>query len=177
MEQILIVLLACILAIALGCEDALCNHGDFGSCGNACCTLSFTYPSISTVDVMNAMNATIVEGGPDKLYTPKMTAEGTLTFGDLRPYGKDVDFIGQTYHETQNGLYTDTINFTLKPTLDSASGVNGTYVKAFSISQIAGAYGDDGQNYFNIVQLMESIPLLKGVSAVNVDASCPKSTA
>ena len=127
------------------------------------------------MDVMNAMNATIVSGGPDGLYSPKMTAEGTLTFGDLRPYGKDVDFIGQTFHQTKNGMYTDIINFTLKPIGKNSQG---TFIKAFSISQIAGAYGDDGQNYFNIVQLINSITLLKetGVEAINIDASCPKAT-
>ena len=122
MHIFLILLISVLATIVLGCEDVLCNHPDVGSCGNACCTLGYTFPNINTMDVMNAMNATIVSGGPDGLYSPKMTAEGTLTFGDLRPYGKDVDFIGQTFHQTKNGMYTDTINFTLKPLGKNSQG-------------------------------------------------------
>jgi hypothetical protein len=46
---------------------------------------------------MNKLNATIGAKGPDGLYTPMPTAEGTLTFGDLRPFDKPVDFIGQAW--------------------------------------------------------------------------------
>ena len=152
---------------AIACDDALCNHPDSGSCGNACCKVSFVLVE-STVSVMNKLNQTITAGGPDGLYIPKMTAEGTLTFGDLRQYPGHPDFIGQAWHTTKNGLYNDTINLTLSPT-DSTG--ESTRVLAFSTSQIAGAYGDDGQNYFNIVQLMQSIWTAE---ATQEDSSCPK---
>lgn len=50
-------------------------------------------------------------------------------------------------------MYNDTINFLLT----AEEGGKSTSVTAFSISQIAGAYGDEGQNYYNIVQLFDSI--------------------
>jgi len=117
---------------------------------------------------MNRLNASIVAGGPDGLYMPQITAEGTLTFGDLRAYPGHPDFIGQAWHATKNGLYNDTINFTLTPTDSTGTA---TQVKAFSISQIGGAYGDAGQNYFNIVQLITS--LWADAKAEPLDSSCP----
>jgi len=154
------------LNASFGCTEVLCNHPDQGSCGNACCKLGFTLP-FPTVDVMNKLNASVVAGGPDGLYTPQMTAEGTLTFGDLRAYPGHPDFIGQVWHTTKNGLYNDTINLTLT----SADTGTSTQIKAFSISQIGGAFGDDGQNYFNIVQLINS--LWTDVKAEPLDSSCP----
>ena len=93
----------------------------------------------------------------------------SLTTTDQKP----VDFIGQTWHATADGKYNDTINFTLAPI---GKNKEGCVIKAFSISQIAGAYNDEGQNYFNIVQLINSASFnIDGVTTpVNVDASCPK---
>lgn len=164
--QYFIVLVLVLCATVLGCTDVLCNHPDSGSCGNACCKLMFTLP-YPTETVMNKLNASIIAGGPDGLYTPQMTAEGTLTFGDLRQYPGAPDFIGQAWHATKNGLYNDTINFTLFPVDGGAS----TSLKAFSISQIGGAYGDDGQNYFNLVQLLTSV--WSDAKAMALDMSCP----
>lgn len=64
---------------------------------SACCKLQFLVEGESTTEVMNKLNATIGSKGPDGLYTPMPTAEGTMTFGDLRPYDKTVDFIGQAW--------------------------------------------------------------------------------
>lgn len=104
-----------------------------------------------------------------------MTAEGTLTFADLRPYDKAIDYIGQTEHTTANGLYVDTVNFNLAPT-----STGGTEIKVFSTSQIAGAYGDDGQNFYNIVNLLTSVDFGDGEVGVEefvrVDESCPQPT-
>jgi hypothetical protein len=122
----------------------------------------------STTEVMNKLNSSIMDGGPDSRYIPMMTAEGTMTFGDLRPYDKPVDFIGQAWHTTMDLQYNDTMNMLLTP-VDG-----GTSVYAFSISQIAGAYGDEGQNYFNVVQLFDSIKWLAGdYDLSQVDDSCP----
>lgn len=68
-----------------------------GSCGTACCKLEFFIDGETTTEVMNKMNSTIGMKGPDGLYIPMDTAEGTLTFGDLRPFDKPVDFIGQAW--------------------------------------------------------------------------------
>ena len=77
-------------------------------------------------------------------------------FGDLRPYHPDtVSFIGQAYHTTQRHIYNDTLNFLIyapDPAKPSASRM-----RVFSISQIGGAYCDDGQNFKNIVVLLKSL--------------------
>ena len=88
---------------------------------------------------------------------------------DLRPYDKPVDFIGQAWHTTTNLMYNDTMNFLIKAEDDGASSV----VYAFSISQLAGSYNDEGQNYFNIVQLMESIEWTSKTFMTHLDSSCP----
>ena len=156
-----------IFSAVMACDEARCNHPDYGSCGNACCKLSFNIPA-STFEVMNKLNTTIFAGGPDGLYIPQMTAEGTASFADFRSRTPPppVDFIGQTWHTTKSGVYNDTINFTL-----TAEGEEATHLLAFSTSQIAGAYGDAGQNYFNIVQLIQSLWVLE---PMHEDSSCPK---
>jgi len=140
-----------------------CDHPDCGSCGNACCSLLITVNE-STEAVMHKLNQSITEeGGPDELYIPMMTAGGTMTFSDLRQYGAGADFLGQALHTTLNGKYNDTINFSLSPTTVRANKKNkqkkkkGTIISAFSISDIAGAYCDSGQNYWNLLQLIEGI--------------------
>ncbi|GMI11031.1 hypothetical protein TrRE_jg11861 [Triparma retinervis] len=162
-----------LLPLALSCPFDLCDVPDSGSCGNACCKLSVAVP-LPTEAVMSAINATLASGGPDGLYEAQMTAEGTLGFADLRPFGAPADFIGQAFHATANGLYVDTVNFNLSPTEDGG----GTVVRAFSTSQVGGAFGDDGQNYYNIVGLLTEVDF-GGDKAdvndfVNVDESCPK---
>jgi len=151
-----------------------CDHPDCGSCGNACCSLLITVQE-STESVMHKLNASITEeGGPDQLYIPMMTASGTMTFSDLRQYGAGADFLGQALHTTINGKYNDTVNFSLSPTTKKKKK-KGTIISAFSISDIAGAYCDSGQNYWNILQLIEGIqwdndetPLIE-----HVGDSCP----
>ena len=116
---------------------------------------------------MGKMKDLLEGNGPDGLYTPMMTAEGTLTFGDLREFGAPVDFIGQAWHTTLNGVYNDTINFTIED-----MGDNVTHVKAFSISQIGGAYGDAGQNFWNIKQVFDNIHFENNIKFVHNDGSC-----
>merc|ERR1711918_24766 len=101
---------------------------------------------------MLALNTSLAKGGPDGRFTLKPTAESPYGFGDLRPYHPtEVSFIGQAYHLTEKRTYTDTINFLILK--ESAMAT----MKAFSISQIGGAYGDAGQNYKNIVVLLKSL--------------------
>jgi hypothetical protein len=161
----ILVLLVAVFAIVQACEDALCNNPDFGSCGNACCKLSFSLPSLSTEKAMNTLNSTIHSHGPDSLWNSQMTAEGTSGFADLRPYSKPVDFIGQAFHTTKNGMYVDTINLTIAPV------ENGSKIVGFSLSQIGGAYGDDGQNYFNLMSLVQAA--FPDVQPQHMDGSCP----
>lgn len=156
------------IASSGACDFAECKNVDYGSCGNACCKLNVYIKGVRTVDVMDALNSTVVAGGPDNLYIPQPTA-GAFVFSDLRPYNISVDFLGQTWHTTVNGLYNDTVNLQLSPTDEGES----TNVVAFSISQIGGAYGDDGQNYYNIFQLFDSIKWASGYVVSNADHSCP----
>lgn len=108
-------------------------------------------------------------GGPDGRYALTITASGDFGFTRLRKLlelisynyswgGKlpDDSFLGQVYHSTgfpgiapntTTGPYRDTINWLVKKVADDV------VVRAFSISEIAGAYGDDGQNYKNIIQV------------------------
>ena len=125
--------------------------------------------SESTSKAMNLLNASILSGGPDGRYTAQLMADGGVGFGDLRPYGVDADFIGQAIHTTYApNYYNDTIDFAISPNGDTGSSIN-----IFSLSLIGGAYCNDGQNYFNIVQLMESIPWSEGYKAAWIDGSCP----
>ena len=176
--QLLSFLCAVLLVAIDGCTYKDCDHPDFGSCGNACCKLVYNIEGLTTEATMNALSKTLLSGGPDGQYTPQMTAEGTLLFGDLRPYDKPVDFIGQVWHVTTNKAYNDTINLTIGPGKGKS-----TQVTAFSVSQIAGAYGDDGQNYYNIVQIFEAVDWASltghrgGPSPMHADMSCPKAKA
>ena len=132
-----LILAASIAAVATACDDALCSNVDFGSCGNACCKLEITLLNLDTMTVVTRLNGTLSNGGPDGLYFLPITADGTVGFSDLRPYNISADFVGQAQHLTKNGLYTDTINYWVKPSDDSS----GSIVRAFSVSQVAGAYG------------------------------------
>jgi len=181
----------CLLLLLIGtgtshvnaCTLDGCDHPDCGSCGNACCSLLITVQE-STEAVMHKLNQSITEeGGPDQLYIPMMTASGTLTFSDLRQYGAGADFLGQALHTTLNGKYNDTVNFSLSPTTIAGNHKNkeknkkrkGTIISAFSISDIAGAYCDSGQNYWNILQLIEGIQWDNGDAPLieHVGESCP----
>ncbi len=125
---------------------------------------------------MSKLKTSIEKKGPDGLYIPMMTAEGTLTFGDLRQYSKPVDFIGQAWHTTINGMYNDTINFSLANEVLSPTA-NGTRISAFSISQLAGSYCDAGQNHWNIVQLISGVEWegleTEDLTFEHVGDSCP----
>ena len=125
---------------------------------------------MSTSEVMIPLNKTIHAHGPDMLWNAQLTACGTSGFGDLRKYSKPVDFIGQAFHTTKNGKYVDTINMTIAP----IDGGQSSQIVAFSISQIGGAYGDDGQNYYNIVSLIQAT--FPGASPHHIDDSCPASS-
>ena len=66
-------------------------------------------------------------------------------------------------------MYTDTLNFLLKSVEDGKS----TLVTGFSISQVGGAYDDDGQNYYNLVTLMNSVSWDNAYHVKHADDSCP----
>jgi len=161
---------AYVVALALGCEPPYCDNPDFGSCGNACCKLEFLFKEVDTVDLKDYLNSTIHAGGPDGLYVPApMALSGSSGIKDHRMYSSPIDFIGQTYHYTSVAHWQDTIDFTISPE-DSED----SKLLMFSISDIGGAYGDSGQNYNNIMQLVSSLGL--DYSMKHVDDSCPASS-
>jgi hypothetical protein len=126
----------------------------------------------STDAAMVLLNASICAGGPDGRYTAAMTASNTLGFSDLRPYSVPADFLGQAVHTTlAPNYYNDTIDLAVAANKETG----GSTIVAFSLSLIGGAYCDDGQNYFNIMQLIESIPWSSGFTGgeQGIDGSCP----
>jgi len=158
-----------LVSASRACPDAsLCENQDCGSCGNSCCKLEAEIPGYSTEETVAALNGSLAGGGFDGSYTPSETAEGTLGFADLRAYGKPVDFIGQAIHTTPSPYYyNDSISMTIAPSDDSS----GSVILAHSISLIAGAYCDAGQNYYNIVALINGA-FDDSVIWTNVDGSC-----
>lgn len=139
-----------------GCRE--CKKQDCGSCGGACCTLYFHFVGrdLTTTKVAESITKVVAAGGADGRYEPGLTAEGTMGFADLIPYNKSVDYIGRFKHTTV-GNYTDTINIIVAPRTTVDSAATSVQVRAFSISDIGGAYCDSGQNYKNLVALFRCL--------------------
>lgn len=153
--NVLLLLIVMAVSGVLGCPEKGCSdHLDFGSCGNACCRL-WIKTKDSPEQVMAKLNSTVVGGGPDGQYSAAPMAGGGEGFEDLRQYNVGPYFIGQSYHVTDNGVYTDTQNFLVYPVEDKSEMKS--KIVGFSISQIGGAFGDDGQNWFNLAQLFGSL--------------------
>eukprot|EP00470_Lotharella_oceanica_P004459 CAMPEP_0170167132 /NCGR_PEP_ID=MMETSP0040_2-20121228/622_1 /TAXON_ID=641309 /ORGANISM="Lotharella oceanica, Strain CCMP622" /LENGTH=163 /DNA_ID=CAMNT_0010405057 /DNA_START=64 /DNA_END=555 /DNA_ORIENTATION=+ len=155
--------------IAQACVAPDCDNQDCGSCANACCKLTFTFPpSMTSTDVATVLNNTIMGGGPDGRYFETTLAEGVHNVADLHPLGVPV-YIAKTIHTTAKRVYNDSIDMTIT---DSAGGAT---LRAFSISQVGGAYCDAGQNFKNIVTLIKPVYEKLGLnfSYAHVDDSCP----
>jgi len=163
-------MLSLLTSAALACVAPDCDRPDYGTCGNACCTLTLQFPNTSSVALMQALNMTLAKGGPDGRFTLKSTDETAPYpgFADLRPYHPDeVSFLGQAWHATEKHTYNDTLNLLILKESPKAT------LRAFSVSQIGGAYGDGGQNYKNIAVLVKS---LVGMPFVEVSSyGCPAS--
>lgn len=140
-----------------GCRE--CDKQDCGSCGGACCTLIFHFvgTDISTTKVANAITKAVGLGGADGRYAAGPTAEGTVGFANLMHYNKSVDYIGRFKHTTV-GNYTDTLNLIVAPR-NSTGTTHAVQVRAFSISEIGGAYCDEGQNFKNLIALFRCLDL------------------
>mmetsp|Transcript_19173 Transcript_19173/g.38774 ORF Transcript_19173/g.38774 Transcript_19173/m.38774 type:complete len:164 (-) Transcript_19173:225-716(-) len=156
--------------IAQACVAPDCDNQDCGSCANACCKLSFSFPpSMASSDIASVLNDTIKGGGPDGRYFETTLAEGVQNVADLHPLGVPL-YIAKTIHTTSKRIYNDSIDMTIT---DSDKGA---VLRAFSISQIGGAYCDAGQNFKNIVTLMKPVYAKLGInfSYSHVDESCPQ---
>eukprot|EP01130_Rhizamoeba_saxonica_P006605 TRINITY_DN2625_c4_g1_i1.p1 TRINITY_DN2625_c4_g1~~TRINITY_DN2625_c4_g1_i1.p1 ORF type:complete len:141 (-),score=27.38 TRINITY_DN2625_c4_g1_i1:40-462(-) len=100
-------------------------------------------------------------GGPDNRYALSITAPGEFGFTSWGNKLPNASWIGQSYHstgfpgiapDTSTGPYRDTINWI---TYENGQDL---MLRAFSISDLSGSYGDDGQNYKNIILVVKSIP-------------------
>ncbi|XP_071827736.1 uncharacterized protein [Apostichopus japonicus] len=127
------------------CQPPDCERVDCGSCGNACCLTEFQFASSSSETIYNTFVTSLKAGGADGRYT-------FIGGSDLRKYNVSADFILQGWHTTLEHHYNDTLDFTF-----SVASSKETVVRAFSISQIAGAYCDAGQNYKNLVGLIKGL--------------------
>jgi len=124
-----------------------CQNIDVGTCAGACCGISVSV-SQSKVASMQSLNETLATMGPDGAYEAQMTAQGSLGFTDLSVFGP-FGFLGQVHHTTTGG-FVDKMNFYI----DEVNGKS--TINAFSLSRTAGSYLDLGQNYKNIVNLLQA---------------------
>merc|ERR1712224_737123 len=137
------------VANVLACVPPDCDHPDLGSCGNACCLLEIDYQR-TCEDVQTAIAKHLESGGPDGRWQHSWTSDGTISWSVLDPPYKGWSAIGQYKHLTAKYQFVDTINFNLKGNATSCT------LRAFSISGIAGALGDGGQNFKNLASAMRS---------------------
>mmetsp|Transcript_139314 Transcript_139314/g.242502 ORF Transcript_139314/g.242502 Transcript_139314/m.242502 type:complete len:259 (+) Transcript_139314:1-777(+) len=107
---------------------------DMASCGNACCSAEFTVGTESGA-VYDSIVSYLNGGGKDGLFAYVGGVHGMS--------GLPADWVAwfQGTHTTFIKKYVDTLNFALR----KAPG-GGTIVRIFSVSDIAGALGDMGQN-------------------------------
>ena len=97
-----------LLSALLTCVPPDCDRPDFGTCGNACCSLLVHFPNTSSVALMQALNSTLAQGGPDGRFHLMSTFETAPYpgFADLRPYHPEqVSFLGQAWHATCADTY------------------------------------------------------------------------
>merc|ERR1719273_584118 len=168
MNAFLVLLLTCCVAIVSGCQPPDCDRTDYGSCGNACCNMMYHFEDVTVEKLQADMQKIFDNNGPDGRYTLQPTADGKNGWDDLTPYNLSVSYIGQVWHTTKVKHYNDTIDMTIGP---NEKHPTGSTLKIFSISQIGGAYGDAGQNYKNIAQVVKALG--HPYTEVNV-MGCPK---
>ena len=120
-------------------------------------------------ELKDQLETLLLKGGPDGRYTLMATAEDPSKRGffDLRGHGLNVSYIGQAWHTTKTHHYNDTIDMTIADGAVAKTSV----LRAFSTSLIAGAYGDDGQNYKNLIQVVKAL----GINYIEYTLlGCPK---
>ena len=131
-----------------------CGKVDFGSCGNACCTVSVDW-DLTPKEAYQTIKSFLKSGGEDNSFTYSTgpDAAGHNPGEDLTPYSIPQQYILQGYHFTTGG-YKDVLNFNFVSTNNGAS----TTINGFSLSLIHGALGDgEGQTYKNLHYLFTTI--------------------
>ncbi|XP_070541547.1 uncharacterized protein [Ptychodera flava] len=136
-----------LLCLVYACQPPDCDRPDCGTCGNACCTLEFYFEK-QPDDMYDMMVHYLQKGGADDRYK-------FIGGSDLRQYNVTAQFILQGQHTTLVMHYNDTLNFALY--YQDSEHMAGTTVRAFSISDIAGAWCDQGQNYKNLAGYMKGL--------------------
>ena len=98
--------------------------------------------------------ASLAKGGPDGRY---FSVENNA----IQPWSGPQDVVIQAIHETEKRSYNDTLHLAITP--PQGGGHDAVTLHAFSHSQDFikdnFAYGDHGQNYKNIVMLVQSLNL------------------
>lgn len=128
-----------------------CEHSDLGSCGNACCAIS-QVSTKSPTEVYSAIKKYLEQNGHDGFsYVTGPDDAGHDPSDDLRKYNITWKYVLQGQHNTY-GHYTDTLNFNV---FESGHGLTG--IRAFSISNVHGALGDNGQNYKTLAYMLRGM--------------------
>ena len=132
-----------------------CDSRDLGSCGNACCTIDVTV-SADAKTAYSALKAYLSSNGKDHsfAYVNNTDAAGHNPGDNLTPYKIAFDYIFQGTHKTTGG-FVDTININIK-----RNEAGETQLRLFSISNIHGALGDNGQTYKTILYLLQTSGLI-----------------
>ena len=112
---------------------------------------------------------TFLSNSPDKpfTYSHAPDAAGHNPGDDLTPYPIPYDYILQGTHSTPGG-YVDTINANLK----TMRGGGYVVLRLFSVSNIHGALGDNGQNYKTLDYLVTTALSTYGKLGVQIVHGC-----
>jgi hypothetical protein len=122
---------------------------DMGSCGNACCAAEFA-SSLKAASLFDKIAAYLKTGGADGLFNYTGGAGGLSLATPEGPWTA----IFQGAHTTFKQRYVDTIDFAIR---QPPGG--GSMVRMFSISNVAGALGDMGQNRRTVALLGSELGL------------------
>jgi hypothetical protein len=146
-------LLAFGTSTTFACVAPDCDRVDSGTCVNACCRLGWSVPFPPKIAV-SMVAAALAANGPDGRY---YSVEGNA----VQPWNSATTWVVQGIHTTMKHIYNDTLNIAAEVVSGGDPTAGPSIVHTFSHSQdfIGGnfAYGDYGQNYKNIVVLMQSV--------------------
>ena len=148
-----------------------CDRVDLGACGNACCLVDLPIPAHGdanrTEHAYLLVKQFLLAGGPDGSYEYVHSADkaGHNPSDNLTEYPIPWNYIFQARHTTAGG-YVDTINLNLREDpYPPIGGPSNAVLRIFSVSNIHGALGDNGQNYKNIQYLIANSFLDKAFGA------------
>ncbi len=127
---------------------------DMGSCGNACCGVVSEF-ALSPDALYNATKAFLMLNEAYSYVTGPDDA-GHNPGDDLSPYPIPWDYVFQGTHITTGG-YIDVINFNIRPAKEKKDKGKASELRAFSVANIHGALGDNGQTYKTLEYLLAAL--------------------